>query len=181
MIETLAKSHSAAQTVKPPDSDGGVPPDLRVSPIVKALERHMEEQHLSLKELAGPGCLDLPYSTVSTLMRGARPFPTDHALRTRMARMMGTSGLQVAIWCELLTLEDFVVKQTFEDDARRALESMRADPSVSHFIPSDAQWNAMPPSGQAALVLMYQTLVGRRFVKAAQISPAAQTATSLSP
>lgn len=146
------------------------PARLTVSPIVKALEKYMLDNGISLKELSDEQHLDMPYSTLSSAMRGARSFPSDREIRSRMARMMGVPGLQVAIWCELLNLEDFIVKETFEQDAAKALAAMREDPSVAHFIPSDEEWERTPQAGKIALVLMYQTLVGRRFLQAAQVS-----------
>ena len=143
---------------------------LIVSPIVKALEKYMLDHALTMKELSDPHHLDMAYSTLSSAMRGARAFPSDRDTRNRVARLLGMPGLQVAIWCELLSHEDFIVKDDFQRDAAMALEAMRADPAVAHFVPSDEDWKQMPRSGQIALVLMYQTLVGRRFLRAAKVA-----------
>lgn len=163
-----AETSSLDEESSAPTSQG--PERLTVSPIVKALEKYMLDNGLSLKELSDDQHLDMPYSTLSSAMRGARAFPSDREVRSRIARMMGVPGLQVAIWCELLNLEDFIVKETFEQDAAKAVAAMREDPSVAHFIPSDEEWARMPQAGKIALVLMYQTLVGRRFLQAAQVS-----------
>ena len=142
---------------------------VEVKPIIKALEQHMVDNGLSIRDLSDERHLDMPYSTLSSALRGARPFPSDAETRGKVARLMGVPGLQVAIWCELLTLEDFVVKDNFERDAAKALEAMREDSTVAHFVPSDAVWAQTPEHAKIALILMYQTLTGRRFIEAAQI------------
>jgi uncharacterized protein (DUF2384 family) len=157
------QSETASKHSSPPEM-------LVVSPIVKALEKYMTENGLSMKELSDERYLGMPYSTLSSAMRGARPFPSDRDTRSRIAQMMGVPGLQVAIWCELLNIEDFIVKESFEQDAEKALQAMREDPTVAHFIPPDSEWKKIPESGKVALVLMYQTLVGRRFLQAAHVA-----------
>lgn len=91
-------------------------------------------------------------------MRGARRFPSDVETRKRLVSVLGVPGLQVAIWCELLNLDDFIVTQNFESNAKAALQAMRADPAVSCLTPSDDVWDQTPTHARIALILMYQTL-----------------------
>jgi hypothetical protein len=68
-----------------------------------------------------------------------------------------------------LNLDDFIVAQKFDNDARIALNAMRNDPTVSYFAPSDAVWESTPAHAKIALILMYQTLTGKRFLETAKI------------
>lgn len=151
---------------------------VEVKPIVKALEKYMVDNGLSMHDLADEHHLKMAYSTLSSALRGARPFPSDVETRAKVARMMGVPGLQVAIWCELLTLEDFVVNDDFEMDAAKALTAMRNDPAVSYFLPSEDVWQKTPAHAKIALILMYQTLTGKRFLAAAKVASEKQPATT---
>ncbi|MDD5471488.1 MAG: hypothetical protein PHP05_06195 [Sideroxydans sp.] len=140
---------------------------VRVQSIVKAIDEFMARNAITVKDLSTR--LDIPYSTLTSALRGARPFPSDAETRKRIASVLGVPGLQVAIWCELLSLDDFIVTQNFESNSLAALQSMRADPAVAYFIPSDAIWAQMPTHGKIALILMYQTLTQKRLLEVSKV------------
>ena len=140
---------------------------MRVQPIIKAIEEFMARNQMTVKDLALQ--LGMAYSTLTSALRGDRPFPAAADVRRRVAKALGVPGLQVAIWCELLNLDDFIVTHQFDNDARIAIEAMRHDPTVSYFVPGDDVWNATPEHAKIALILMYQTLTGKRFLETAKI------------
>lgn len=138
----------------------------RQQEIVGALRRFAAQNQIDLLTLAAR--LSMPYSTLTAALRGTRPFPSDAETRKRIASVLGVPGLQVAIWCGLLSLDDLIVKQDFESNSLAALRSMRDDPAVAHFAPSDAIWEQMPRHSKIALILMYQTLTQKRFLEASK-------------
>ncbi|MBN8745501.1 MAG: hypothetical protein J0I24_14545 [Thiomonas arsenitoxydans] len=135
--------------------------------IVSVLRRFAAEKRIDLQTLSAR--LDIPYSTLTSALRGTRPFPSDLETRKRIASVLGVTGLQVAIWCELLGLDDFIVTQNFESNALAALQAMRADPVVAHIAPSDDAWEQMPQHAKIALILMYQALTNKRLLEVSKV------------
>lgn len=150
---------------------------VRVQPIVKAIDEFMARNAITVKELSVR--LDIPYSTLTSALRGARPFPSDAETRKRLASVLGVPGLQIAIWCELLSLDDFIVTQNFETNAKAALQAMRADPAVSYFTPSDDVWEKTPAHAKVALILMYQTLTQKRLLDLSKVPATAKESDAL--
>lgn len=145
-----------------------VPPTVKVLPIIVALSEYAGRHGLTTFDLAKR--LDVSYSTATAVMRGDRSVPTDPDSRARMAEMLGVSGLQIAIWCGLLSSNDFVVRSDEGDRVLDlALERVRADASVGVTAVSDATWKQTPRETKVMVAHLYQQLTGKRLLPTAKL------------
>lgn len=150
------------------DAEKSQLPTVKVLPIVVALGEFAGKHGMTIHDLADR--LDVPYSTATAFMRGDRPVPVDVELRERMAELLGVSGLQIAIWCGLLSNNDFVVRSDEGDRVLDlALERVRADASVGVSAVSDAIWAETPRETKVMVAHLYQQLSGQRLLPTAKL------------
>ena len=141
---------------------------VKVQPIVAVLEEYAGRKSITLLELSKR--LGIPYSTVTAAMRGERPMPVDAEVRERLAELLDVSGLQIAVWCGLLSGADFVVRgDTGEQLLDGVLDRVRADPSVGVSAASDAAWADTPREVKVMLAHIYQRLIGQRILPTAKV------------
>jgi transcriptional regulator with XRE-family HTH domain len=141
---------------------------VKVQPIVAVLEEYVGRNNITLLELSRR--LGVAHSTMTAIMRGDRQMPVDSELRDRLAELLDVSGLQIAVWCGLLSGADFVVRN---DDGDKLLDSVldrvRADPSVGVSAPSDRAWAETPREVKVMLAHIYQQFVGQRLLPTAKL------------
>lgn len=141
---------------------------VKVQPIVAVLEEYAGRNSITLFELSKR--LEVPYSSVTAAMRGERPMPVDAEVRERLAELLNVSGLQIAIWCGLLSGVDFVVRN---DDGDKLLDGVldrvRADPTVGVSAASEAAWESTPREVKVMVAHIYQNFVGQRLLPTAKL------------
>lgn len=140
------------------DGNKGASPSRPQHParVAIELERYMLGKGMTVRDLAE--FLEIPYPTLTAGLRGDRAFPSDARIRRKIADLLGVSGLQVAVWCEILSIEDFSVPPGKSDLELRALRGMKEDPAVGYLIPEEEVWKTWPPAARAAIILIYQEL-----------------------
>ncbi len=141
---------------------------VKVQPIVATLEEYAGRNSITLLELSKR--IGVPYSTVTAAMRGERLLPDSAELRERLAELLDVTGLQIAIWCGLLSANDFVVRS---DDGDKLLDGIldrvRADPSVGVSAATDAAWAETPREVKIMLTHIYQQFIGQRILPTAKV------------
>ncbi len=142
---------------------------IKVQPIVAVLEEYVGRNSITLFELAKR--IGVPYSTVTAAMRGERPMPVDAEVRDRLADLLDVSGLQVAIWCGLLSGADFVVRNDDGDQLLDGvLDRVRSDPRLGVSAASDAAWSSTPREVKIMVAHIFQNLVEKRLLPTAKVS-----------
>ena len=150
---------------------------FRPEPIVVRLNEYMHRNGMTVRDLALT--LDVPYPTLTAGMRGDRPFPASKDVRRKLARLLDVPGLQIAIWCNLLDVADFIVEKDFDKTVELAIKTMREDQSVAHTLPpNDADVEAWPRSAKTALVLLYQIYLRERDPHSIAIVPESELVSS---
>lgn len=141
---------------------------VKVQPVVAVLEEYVGCNNITLLELSRR--LGVAHSTMTAIMRGDRQMPVDSELRDRLAELLDVSGLQVAIWCDLLSGADFVVRS---DDGDKLLDGVldrvRSDPRVGVSAVSDAAWAETPRETKIMVAHIFQNLVGQRLLPTAKL------------
>ena len=137
------------------DSDGST---FRPEPIVLQLSAYMNRTGMSVRDLAT--ALEVPYPTLTAGMRGDRPFPSSKDVRKKLSDLLHVTGLQVAIWCGLLEIDDFIYQRDFDQTAAAAFSLMRQDQRISHLLPPNQEdVDAWDRTAKSFAVGLYQEYV----------------------
>lgn len=112
------------------------------------------------------------YKYFSALMAGDRPFShLKHEKYRLIALFLKTSVVQVMVWADAISLEDFHA----EEDRGLLLEAsyikMRHDQNWGVLLPRREVWDQADPSMKIALVRMYEALAGRALLDKVKAGP----------
>lgn len=148
-IAALAKRRASARM--PPDTV-----KAKNGTLIRAIKAQASSMNIENRQLAK--ILEIDYNQLNACFTGHRDFAyLSSSQRMNVARFLRVSGLQVARWCNLITLEELVVPQDADAHINDLYyNSVLKTPEIEQLAPSEEVWAEMSREAKLAYAMLYQ-------------------------
>jgi len=136
--------------------------------LIEAIQKRSVELSMSLAETAS--ILQVSYTYFSALASGRRPISQiKRPVFERIAEFLRVPFVQVLIWAEVVSVEDFVYKETLEQDLDVSYAKMLHDSHWGGIVPDRETWAGTPLRSKLAIVLMYEKIADKRLLEKVKV------------
>lgn len=142
--------------------------DYEGAPLVNALYQEADRRGEWTNEIANH--LGLSPSYFSSIAGGLRPVSAfGRATLERAADYLHVPLVQVYVLAEHLGPDAFLSKETAKSQLDRGFKMIREDTDWSMVAPSEAEWETLPFSAKALVVMMYQRLTSKAILASIKV------------
>ena len=132
--------------------------------LAKLLRDEQEKRGLNMVEMADALGMSKPY--LAALLSGERPLDKLSAnYLEAMAIFLRLPKAQIYNLAEILLPEDYVYKETIENNLADLHNRLKIDPSWMHLSPSDAEWSTMNMKMKLLVGYLYETASHAKIIK----------------
>lgn len=136
--------------------------------LIEAIQKRGIELRLNNSEAATQ--LGISYTYFSALLTGRRPISQLHRdVLKRIAAFLRVPLVQVLIWAEVISIEDFSYHETLEEELEVSYAKMVRDPHWGGIVPVREVWETTPVEARLAIILLYEKIAEKRLLEKVKV------------